>query len=376
MARRGENIYKRKDGRYEGRYVVGKKQDGKTKFGYIFGHQYGEVKARLTEKKAELLSNGNSPVKKHCKTIGEWLNYWMESELLGSVKESSYQTYIYRLNSHILPRLGKTELCALTPRTVHAFLQELSDAGLSESTIRSAYRLLSAGMRAALDEGMISKNPCKKIRIRRGEGKEQRVLSMEEQRKVELALDESGDTAALVGMYTGLRLGEICGLKWSDIDWDKGTIAVRRTVQRLRRGNTESGKKTLLVIGSPKSYSSHRTIPVTSAILNKLRERLKSISHGGKLCEFIFSTTPQAAEPRTIQRHFAKAMKKAGIVGAHFHTLRHSFATRLLELGVDVKTVSTLLGHGSTQTTLDCYAHSLLSQQRSAMNLLAACANF
>ncbi len=372
MARRGENIYKRKDGRYEGRYVVGRKPNGGTKFGYIFGYSYAEVKTRLTEKKAELLAKIDPQVRRHSKTIEQWMTYWMENELLGSVKESSYQTYINQLNKHILPRLGKLELTALTPGAVHAFLQDLQDTGLSESMARSIYRLLSAGMRAALEEGILRKNPCRKIRVQRGEEQEQRVLSRDEQKKAEFALIENGNLPALVSMYTGLRLGEICGLKWTDIDWESGTITVRRTVQRLKHTNSGSEKKTMLIVGSPKSYSSHRTIPVPAAILRRLREMYEQGASG----EFVFSTTSHAAEPRTIQRRFERVVKALGMTGAHFHTLRHSFATRLLELGVDVKTVSVLLGHGSPKTTLDCYAHSLLDQQRSAMNRLAACTNF
>lgn len=372
MARHGENIYKRKDGRYEGRYVIGKKPDGKTKFGYIFGHSYMEVKARLTQKKAELFAHADPRIQRHGATIGQWMSLWMENELLGSVKDSSYQTYKNQLNRHILPRLGNLELDALTPGAVHAFLQELLNARLSESMTRSVYRLLSAGIRAAQDEGLIRKNPCKRIRVQRGEGQEQRVLSRQEQKKAEFGLVESKNMPALVSMYTGLRLGEICGLKWTDIDWENGTITVRRTVQRLSHKRSEGGKKTLLVIGSPKSCSSHRTIPVPAAILQRLQAMREDMDEKNAPGEFVFSTTDHAAEPRTIQRRFERVMKSLGIAGAHFHTLRHSFATRLLELGVDIKTVSVLLGHGSPRTTMDCYAHSLLGQQRSAINRLAA----
>lgn len=373
MARRGENIYRRKDGRYEGRYVIGKKPDGKTKFGYIFGYAYADVKLRLTEKKAELLIHADPQVRRHGKTVAQWMTWWMENELLGSVKVSSYQTYLNQMNRHLLPRLGKLELTALTPGIVQSFLAELLGSGLAESTVRGVYRLLASGMRAALDEGLIRRNPCRRIHVQHSEEQEQRVLSREEQRQIELALNAGGNLSALVSMYTGLRLGEICGLKWSDISWTSSTITVRRTVQRLKHTSQAAGQKTMLIIGAPKSHSSCRTIPVPAAILRKLKA-LREAS--GSQSEFVFSTTEHAAEPRTIQRRFERVVKQLNLAGVHFHTLRHSFATRLLELGVDIKTVSVLLGHGSPQTTLDCYAHSLLSQQRSAMTLLAACASF
>ena len=372
MARHGENIYKRKDGRYEGRYIVGKKPDGKTKFGYIYGTRYADVRARLLEKKAEQARRMGAADRRQRITVEKWLCCFMEGELLGSVKPSSYQTYQNQINRHVLPHLGKVEMGALSPNLIHAFLEELRGKGLAESTVRSIYRLFSAAMRAALDEGLLVKNPCGKIRICRGESVEQRVLSQSEQKTVESALNARGDLSALISMYLGLRLGEVCGLKWSDIDWEKGTVTIHRTVQRLKKLN--GGSKTYLVVGSPKSYSSRRTLPVPDFLLQRLR-KLARETHAPAF-GYIFSATTQAADPRTIQRRFKRVVQKLGLTNVHFHTLRHSFATRLLELGIDVKTVSVLLGHSSAKTTLDCYAHSLLDQQRTAVARLAACANF
>ena len=196
---------------------------------------------------------------------------------------------------------------------------------------------------------------------------EARVLSRLEQEKVRALADRQDDLPTLMSLYTGMRLGEICALKWTDIDWGNQTIAVRRTVQRVAR-MTGTDQKTMLMIGSPKSNRSHRVLPVPEFILEKLKEIMAS----GKASEYVFGKSGKAAEPRTMQRRFKRMTRKLGIEGAHFHTLRHSFATRLLELGVDLKTVSTLLGHGSIKTTLDFYVHSLIEQQRSAMKLLAA----
>lgn len=172
----------------------------------------------------------------------------------------------------------------------------------------------------------------------------------------------------MLALYTGMRLREVCALKWLDIDWEKRTITVCRTAQRVARMKPETGARTMLMIGSPKSIRSQRVLPVPAFLLEQLRKRMEN-----QTSEYVFGVSDRAAEPRTLQRHFQKIMNKLGIVGAHFHTLRHSFATRLLELGVDVKTVSVLLGHSSAKTTLDFYAHSLLDRQRSAMELLATC---
>ena len=379
MARHGENIYKRKDGRYEGRYVTGKKSNGTTRFGYVYGMRYTDVKKRLLEKKAEIQQTIHPEAAVRGMTVEKWMRSWLETDLLGGIKASSYLTYQNQMNRHILPCLGRMQMASITPEMVHSFLECLQAKGLGENTVRGIYRLLSAAMRAALDDGIISKNPCRKICVKRGERVQQRVFSREEQKKVEKTLSQGEDLTALFAMYTGLRLGEICGLRWSDINWENGTATVCRTVQRLKRMDTDKclkcgGAKTYLMIGSPKSPSSCRTIPIPTFLLKRLEIQKKQRSAAQPTTGYIFGTGMRAADPRTIQRRFAGVVRRLEIPDAHFHTLRHSYATRLLEMGVDVKTVSQLLGHSSAKTTLDCYAHSLLDQQRSAVAKLSACA--
>lgn len=379
MARHGENIYKRKDGRYEGRYVTGKKSNGTTRFGYVYGMRYTDVKKRLLEKKAEIQQTIRPEAAVRGMTVEKWMRSWLETDLLGGIKASSYLTYQNQMNRHILPYLGRMQMTSITPDMVHSFLECLQAKGLGENTVRGIYRLLSAAMRAALDDGIISKNPCRKICVKRGERVQQRVLSREEQKKVEKMLSQGEDLTALFAMYTGLRLGEICGLRWSDINWENGTATVCRTVQRLKRMDTDKclkcgDAKTYLMIGSPKSPSSCRTIPIPTFLLKRLEMQKKQRSAVQLTKGYIFGTGMRAADPRTIQRRFSGVVRRLEIPHAHFHTLRHSYATRLLEMGVDVKTVSQLLGHSSAKTTLDCYAHSLLDQQRSAVAKLSACA--
>ena len=208
--------------------------------------------------------------------MGEWLVYWLENELLGSVKPSSYQTYVNLMNRHLIPVLGSTRLAAVTPTVVNDYVGHLEESGVSYSTVKGAYRLLSAAMRYALDEGKIQKNPCRKIRIQRPEQTEQRVLTRAEQEMLRNSASGS-DLPTVLSLYTGMRLGEVCALKWSDIDWDRKTITVRRTAQRIVRSrNGEVGKKTMLMIGTPKSMRSHRVIPVPDFVLAQMKKMMKA----------------------------------------------------------------------------------------------------
>ena len=368
MARHGENIYKRKDGRYEGRYVIGKTSQGKTRFGYVYGRRYMDVRRALLKRKAE---TGLQPAHAQASqpTLCEWMAYWLECEVLGSVKPSSYHTYCQHIEHHLLPELGHLRLASLMPGTILDFLEGLRKKGLACSTIKGIYRLLTAALRFACEERVLEKSPCRKIRVQCAERSGQRVLNRSEQAKLRRPKHDTKNLPALVSLYTGLRLGEICALKWSDIDWEKRVITVRRTVQRVAKQAAEHGAcKTLLMIGTPKSLTSHRVIPIPEFLL----EMFGTLAAGDGENEFVFSQTPRPAEPRTIQRRFKRWMAELNIKDVHFHTLRHSFATRMLELGIDIKTVSTLMGHCSVKTTLDFYGHSLLEHQRVAMERLAA----
>lgn len=370
MSRRGENIYKRRDGRYEGRYVIGKNAKGRTKFGYVYGHQYTEVRNELLRKKAEQLPPAKSAAACCKMPLRDWLRQWLESEVLGSVKGSSYQNYLRQIQVHLIPKFGCFELSQMTPHVICEFIAQLEAEGLAHSTIKGVFRLLNAALRCAQETGLISLNPCRKIRIHPQEAADQRVLSRSEQEKLRKVSLAQGNLPVLLSLYTGLRLGEICALKWSDIDWEKKTVTVRRTVQRTAKAENSTGNRTMLMIGSPKSRRSHRTLPLPEFLFTLLK---KAFSAADSAVCFIFGKADKTAEPRTIQRHFQRQMRTLGLTGVHFHTLRHSFATRLMELGVDIQTISALLGHQSAKTTLDFYGHSLSEQQILAASMLAAC---
>lgn len=288
----------------------------------------------------------------------------MQGELKGNVKPSSYQVYLGMYRRYLKGEMGCWEIARITPDAIRAFLESLYEKGLAESTVKGIYRLFNAAMRCAHEEEIIRKNPCSRIRIRSTGKKEQRVLNRSESRLLSEGAKEAAGLPVLLSMYTGMRLGEICGLKWEDVDWNSRTLSVRRCAQRIARPNGK--RRTALIVGTPKSLKSCRILPVPEFILTLLK-MIQTGADGG----YIFGTTARPAEPRTIQRRFTQIAGRLGIENIHFHTLRHSFATRLFELGVDVKTVSSLLGHSSARITLDCYAHSLMEHQRIAIDRLA-----
>ena len=198
------------------------------------------------------------------------------------------------------------------------------------------------------------------------------MLSRPEQEMLRKEALKQNNLPVLLSLYTGMRLGEVCALKWQDIDWKKRTVAVRRTAQRVAHALPSAHESTFLMVGTPKSRRSRRVLPIPDFLISKLREAFFA---AGSLSPetFIFGKGARAAEPRTLQRRFSRLLHSVGLTGVHFHTLRHSFATRLMELGVDIQTISALLGHESARTTLDFYGHSLTEQQIRAASLLASC---
>lgn len=180
MARYDENIYKRKDGRYDRRYVIGK----------IFCQD----------------------------TVAEWLAHWMENELLGNVKVSSYQTYVSIVKKHLLPLLSKMNSSSITPCVVYNFITSLNDSGLSNSTVKGIYQLLAVAMRGAFKEGLIQKNPCSRIKLQPVAQAEQRILTRSEQESVKKLSFDTNDLPTLLSLYTGMRLGESYTPGWSNID--------------------------------------------------------------------------------------------------------------------------------------------------------------
>ena len=368
MARRGENIYKRKDNRWEGRYIIGRKPTGQTKYASVYGKTYTEVKEKLARKKGDRLRSLPS-----CgMTVRVIMEMWL-SLRSADVKESSYQRYKMLIEKHILPRLGGIRLSAMTAEILSSFVSTLLKAGrtdgrggLSVKTVsdilcifRSALRL--AGRNYAVDASLFDvKTPT--VRAKRVE-----TFSEEEctqlTRRIMDAPDLSG-AAYLLALNCGLRIGEICGLKWEDIDIAKRELAVNRTVLRIK-----TDVKTKVVVQTPKTESSVRVIPLTAEMLSLL----SNLKNNSREDAFVLSGSSfKPLEPRALQYRFRVFLKRIGLKYRNYHTLRHSFASRSIGKGFDAKTLSEILGHSNVKTTLQLYMHPTMLDKRKVIEAVSS----
>lgn len=359
MARHGENIRKRKDGRWEGRYPVYSKEKGKIVYRSVYAQTYEEARGKLAEQKFlkennNMNTEGRTP---SCSIVfsdiaGEWLDEVKEDRKL-----STYIKYSMIYHNHIEPNFQTARLSDIT----NAFIAKAFSEHVSESVQKSIYCVLNQILKFALKkysvEVPVLKRPVLTVR-----SKKVKALTQGEQKKLISMLYQEPDIfklAVLISLLTGLRLGELCALKWSDIDFENKSLTVSRTVQRLYI----EGTKTVLVETMPKSECSRREIPLSDAAL-KLFSGLQNDK------EYVFGGS-KPLEPRTLQYHFKKILKNAELPDKNFHILRHTFSTNCIEGGADIKSLSELLGHSDVQITLNRYVHPSMETKRQCMNALS-----
>ena len=376
MPRKGENIYKRKDGRWEGRYIKNRSAEGKAVYGYVYAASYREVKNRLqdclislsAEPKEELQNAQNPEEGLFRNAAREW--YF---SIAPRVKESSLNKYRNLLNLHIEPMFGSTPLNQVTYDLLESGCRELlstggrNGAGLSPKTVADIMSVVRSILQFAVRNG--AKVPCdgSAIRIKR-DIKQMRVLSRWEQEQLcrYLYTDLSPyNMGILLCLFTGLRIGELCALRWEDISLTEQSIQIRRTIQRVQ-DVSKGSPKTKIIITPPKSVCSIRTIPIPSDLAQLLAEYRKSDTG------YCLTNDEHYIDPRTMQSRFKSALKKSGVQDANFHALRHTFATRCVELGFDVKSLSEILGHASVNITMNRYVHPSMELKKENMQRLCA----
>lgn len=361
MPRRGENIYKRKDGRWEGRQL---KEDGK--YQYFYGKSYRLVK----EKMKSFLENGKSVEKKHlasAKNAALLFEAWLEGETLERVKPSTYESYYNCTQKYVIPYFIKSENTRITADSVSGFVRSLKeDASISVSYKKKILAVFKTALREILKNSRDCSIILESVKLPKTEQNEVQIFTANEQRLIELAALNFEDKRALgivLCFYSGIRLGELCALKWSDFDVEAGTMSIKRTVTRTKNFDSKEAKTTLN-IGTPKSRTSSRRIPLPAFLIRIAKEYMPCAE---KENHYVLTGTDTPLDPRAYQKLYKKVLAKAGVKDRKFHAIRHTFATRALELNVDIKTVSEILGHSNVAITMNVYVHSLMEQKKIAI---------
>lgn len=357
MSRRGENIYKRKDKRWEGRYIKGRNSNGKIKYGYIYGKTYREVKMKLYPYKIQYQmiqeTRGTSSI-----MMLAWVNEWL-ADIEKTVKTSTYNGYSYKIFKYIIPYIGEIPLNEIDDTVLKDMVAAWEENSLSSSSIKVIFRLVNNCLEKAVENRLLLENPASKVILPKESYKKVGSLSINEQKELEKValnkLDGMG-LAVLLSLRTGLRIGEIAALKWENIDFQRGIIRIEKTLQRIPIKHVKH--KTKIIIDKVKTRSSNRIIPISDTVKNWLRSR-----HFNAKNDFVLSNSGKPFEPRLITYHFHKIRELAGLENIHFHQLRHTFATRCLETRANAVSVSSLLGHSSIKMTLDTYADSMIEER-------------
>lgn len=370
MARRGENIRKRKDGRWEARYQKGRKADGSILYGYIYAKKYADAKKKRNEM---LVSLKTEPVvstddEEENDSLNELFDQW-ETEVRNHVRKSSYCFYETILEHHLRPYFGKMQLKQLNAAVMQEFAIRKQNENLSPAYIRSIMILFQTILKSVQSQyqwtfqipALQLPKPAKKM---------PEIFTVQEWKCLEKHLKDQTDEFSfgiLICMYTGIRIGELSGLRWEDYDPLNTQFKIRRTVYRIK--NTEytensDTSKTVLCIGVPKTSTSIREIPLPLCLRDDLQTRQKEPE------TYVLTGTKQCMEPRNIQKKYKRLLKKLELRYLNFHCLRHNFATLSIQNGSDCRTVSELLGHSSVNTTLNIYVHSDIDQKRKCLEQL------
>lgn len=362
----GENIYKRKDGRWEARYRKGRKTDGSIYYGSCYGKTYSEAKQKLeiAKKNTDSISIAE---KNSIPTFGKVCKEWMQCNQL-RLKQSTQVKYQAIIEKHIQPNLGNYKISDITTETIGNFGSDLlTMTSLSPKSVTDILTLIHSvvefgfrnypGLATSVEVHYPKRIP-----------KEMRVLSKTEQVLLTDYLLSNLDFCkfgVLLALWTGLRIGELCALRWEHISLEQQTIKINSTMQRLHNLDPQMKANTSIVFDSPKTASSVRIIPIgnqITAICRKLDPN--------NINAYILTGKEKPMEPRLLQYHFRQYVYHCGLKDVTFHTLRHTFATRCVEVGFEIKSLSEILGHANTSITLNRYVHCSLELKRENMNKL------
>ena len=374
MAKRRSNgegsIRRRKDGRWEGRYTAGiDPETGKQIFKNVLGKTQTEVKEKL--KQALSKSQKLDFTKQGKYTVAQWMEEWFENVCKLKVRPSSHQTYRGYIDNHIDPNIGKIPLEKLRTMDLQKLYRKLMNQGrverieakyqpkgLSAKTVRNIHQVISSAMDFAVAQKIIVENPCHAVALPKVEHKEMHTIPAEQ---LQAFLNEAKASGVYEMYYielaTGLRRGELLGLKWEDVDLTAGIIRVHRQIARVNGEIVEAPLKT---------KNSYRAVSISPQAIRVLKEQKTKTND-----EYVFpSPNGGPISPDSVNNMLKRVLERAGIPKVRFHDLRHTFATLALQNGVDIKTVSGMLGHFSAGFTLDTYAHVTTAAQKEAAEIM------
>lgn len=360
-------VRKRSDGRWEGRIVVGHKENGDSIFRYVYADTQKELTAKLRQNIDAY--QGIDLTEQSQMTLSEWLDQWL-TQMSVTLRPNTLERYRQDMENHVIPHLGKKRITQITAADLRKLYETLKRSGrinprpgqsrgLSSSTVHSIHTTLHHALRIAKAQGLIPTNPAEEVDPPKVSHKPMKTLNEKQLERFmeEIKQDELWHDFFYTELTTGLRQGEICGLMWSDFDERTGILKINRTLRREKGGR--------LVAGDTKTYAGTRKIVLPPSTAQILRERKrKSYS----IWIFHDPLHPEApVNPASAYGHLKKILAKADLPSIRFHDLRHTFATHALASGVDAKTLSDILGHTKASFTLDTYTHTTgVMQERAA----------
>lgn len=410
MNKRGQNegtVRKRKDGRWEARAIIGRTIDGKPKFKYIYRKTRAAVSAELSKVLAELAND--SFVNESSITFVGWLKTWLETYAKPNIKLSTYTSYETFVRGHITPYFRNLKLKDLNPKILQDFLNtkltggrlDNKEGGLADKTLKNLYNMIHASLKQAYMNELIKKNICDFVRVPKVTKKEMRVLTREEQTNlITASRNHRLGIVVILDLFTGMRLGEILALRWFDIDFENKNICVKNTIKRLSTHNCGKSK-TELILDTPKTENAYRDIPLIYEMIIELKKHKKTQNTEKKEYGFAYNDRNfifcnELGEPydqKTFKNYYDKILLECGLfnfkpkpirdkikkglkikpqpkdspLNVTFHTLRHTFATRAIEQGMDILVLSKILGHADPSTTLNKYGHALPNHKKDNM---------
>ena len=355
----------RSDGRWEGRVVIGYDDSGLPKTKNVLAKTKAECEKKLKSLIAAQKESEPQPPRQTM-TAAQWLDFWYQTYKKPNLRPNTQMSYERRIYQHIIPNLGPTPLNKLTTGDIQQFYtglkqngrllrQEQYGEGLSDQTVRGIHTTFHAALDKAVSEKIIPKNLSDFCRLPSAKAREMQVLSPEEIQRLLIQAKEDGCfELLLLELSTGLRRGELLGLKWTDVDFDRGALKIQRAISR------QNGK----VVEAPlNTKNAYRTLPLSADAINVLKAQKCKVGSS----KWVFpSPTGGPMSPDSVLHMLHRVLKRAGLPRIRFHDLRHTFATMALQNGVDVKTVSSMLGHYSAGFTLDTYAHVTTDAQLKA----------